>query len=62
MVKTISSTGVGNKSMKSVGKGLLPVPSHLYAGQPLMANSLTVARFANIDNLDTPYNIASSEQ
>ena len=59
VVKTISPTaGVGNE----IGKGLLPVPSHLYAGQPLMANSLTVARFANIANLDIPCNIASSEQ
>ena len=55
MAKTISSSG--NGGVKTVGKGLLPVPSHLYAGQPLMANSFTIARFANIANMDTPCSI-----
>lgn len=61
MAKTVSSSGVGNCGVKSVGKGLLPVPSHLYTGQPLVANYFTVARFANTDNICQPCNIAASE-
>ena len=59
ITKTISSVGVGNVGKDVDGKGLLPVPTHLYAGQPLVANFLTVATFANIVNVDNNANIAN---